>query len=106
MKDNFKYKDLRLAILLFQKGDFLFSFDLKSGYHHIESLNRHGVFRVLSGSMMAKPSFFWFYCTSFWLSDSLYVFTKLLRPLVKYWRGQGLRAILYLDDGIIVVSDR
>ena len=27
-------------------------------------------------------------------------FTKLVRPLVKYWRGHGLRIIVYLDDGL------
>ena len=34
-KDKFKYKDLQVALLLFQKGDFLFKFDLKSDYHHV-----------------------------------------------------------------------
>ena len=36
LKENFKYEDLRLAMLMFQKGDYLFSFDLKSGYHHVD----------------------------------------------------------------------
>jgi len=27
-----------------------------------------------------------------------------MRPLVKYWRGRGLKAIVYLDDGIIAVK--
>ena len=30
--------------------------------------------------------------------------TKLLRPLIKHWRGEGLRAIIYLDDGIVAVN--
>lgn len=42
----------------------------------------------------------------FGLATACYAFTKLLRPLVKYWRSQGLQAILYLDDGIIAVSGR
>ena len=33
-----------------------------------------------------------------------YVFTKLLRPLIKHWRGRGLKAIIYLDDGIVAVK--
>ena len=24
---------------------------------------------------------------------------KLMHPLVRYWRGRGLKAIVYLDDG-------
>ena len=40
------------------------------------------------------------------LATACYAFKKLLRPLVKYWRSQGLRAILYLDDGIIAVMGK
>ena len=36
----------------------------------------------------------------FGLSTACYVFTKLLRPLVKRWRSKGLRCIVYIDDGI------
>ena len=40
----------------------------------------------------------------FGLSTACYVFTKLLRPLVKRWRSRsrGLRGIVYIDDGICV----
>ena len=27
-----------------------------------------------------------------------------MRPLVRYWRDRGLKAIVYLDDGIIAVK--
>ena len=40
-KEMFKYEDLRTALLLFKKGDYLFSFDLKSGYHHVDIHERH-----------------------------------------------------------------
>ena len=40
----------------------------------------------------------------FGLSTAPYVFTKLLRPLVRLWRGKGHKAILYLDDGICAVA--
>ena len=42
----------------------------------------------------------------FGLSTACYAFTKLLRPLIKYWRSQGLRALLYLDDGIVAVKSK
>jgi len=41
-----------------------------------------------------------------WPSFSMLAFTKLLRPLIRHWYGQGLRALLYLDDGIVAVSGK
>ena len=35
-KQKFKYNDLRKALLLFEKGDTAFTFDLKLGYHHVD----------------------------------------------------------------------
>jgi len=39
--DKFKYEDIRTAMLMFQKGDYMFSFDLKSGYHHVDIYELH-----------------------------------------------------------------
>ena len=36
LKDKFKYEDLRVAMLMFQPDDYMFTFDLKSGYHHVD----------------------------------------------------------------------
>ncbi len=43
------------------------------------------------------------YVLPFGLSSECYVFTKLLRPLVRYWRSHGIKAVLYIDDGIVGV---
>ena len=40
-KQKSKYEDLRVAMLLIEKGDYLFSFDLKSGYHHVDIAQVH-----------------------------------------------------------------
>ncbi len=40
----------------------------------------------------------------FGLASACYVFTKLLRPLVRKWRSAGLKAIVYIDDGICSAS--
>ena len=42
-KQKFKYEDLRTALSMLEKGDFLFKFDLKSRYHmhHIEIHKEH-----------------------------------------------------------------
>jgi len=103
-QDKFKYEDLRIAMLMFQKGDFMFSFDLKSGYHHIDIYQPHRKFLGFQWVADGKPTFYIFNVLPFGLSTACYAFTKLLRPLVKYWRGKGLRALLYLDDGIVAIA--
>ena len=42
----------------------------------------------------------------FGLSSACYMFTKLLRPLVRYWRARGLRILVYLDDGLCATAGR
>ena len=42
----------------------------------------------------------------FGLATACYAFTKLMRPLVKYWRGGGLHTVLYLDDDIVDVKGK
>ena len=43
-----------------------------------------------------------FYCPPFWLSSAPFIFTKCLRPMVKLWRENGLKIVLYLDDGLLM----
>ena len=38
---SFKYEDLRIAALMFEQGEYLFKFDLKSGYHHVDIWPEH-----------------------------------------------------------------
>ena len=90
-------------MLMFQKGDYLFSFDLKSGYHIHESHWQYLGFAWDSGN---GKKYFCFKVLPFGLATACYVFTKLLRPLIKHWRSQGLRAIIYLDDGMVAVQGR
>ena len=89
-----------MAMLLLEKNDFLFSFDLKSGYHHVDITNDHWKYLGFAWG----GSFYVFTVLPFGLSTACYIFTKLVRPLVKYWRGKGLRIIVYLDDGLCAVK--
>ena len=41
LRQKFKYEDLRTALDLLSQEDFLFKFDLKSGYHHIDIHPEH-----------------------------------------------------------------
>ena len=103
-KDHFKYEDLRTALLFLNKEDFLIKFDLKSGYHHVDIFEPHQSYLGFSWDQGGLPKYFKFKVLPFGLSSACYAFTKLLRPLIRYWRAQGLRAVLYLDDGIVAAK--
>jgi hypothetical protein len=74
----------------------VFSYDLKSAYHHLQIFpadrmylgfqweNRYYVYNVLP----------------FGLATSGYIFSKVTREIVNYWRGKGFKIIMYLDDGL------
>ena len=99
---TFKYEDLRVAALLFDKDEYLFKFDLKSGYHHVDI---HPECYEFLGFQW-DDNFYSFTVLPFGLSSACYLFTKLLRPLIRLWRGRGLKAIIYLDDGIVAVKGK
>ena len=103
-KDHFKYEDLRIAMLMFEREDFLIKFDLKSGYHHLDIFEAHQTYLGFSWTIDRSPRYFVFAVLPFGLATACYAFTKLLRPLIGYWRSQGLRAVLYLDDGIVAAK--
>ena len=101
---SFKYEDLRTAALMFEANEYLFKFDLKSGYHHDDVHPDCYKFLGFQWEHKGIPSYFVFTVLPFGLSTACYLFTKIMRPLVRYWRGRGLKAIVYLDDGVVAVS--
>ena len=108
IKQSLKYEDWKIAMSYFAKDAYMFSFDLKSGYHHIDIAQEHQTF--LGFSWRAPDSinevFFVFTVLLFGLSTALYVSKKVLKPLEKYWRIQGLCIAIFLDDGWAIVQDR
>ena len=87
-KNTVKYEDWRTGLTYFKKDYFMISFDLKSGYHHIDI---HPESQTFLG--------FAFTVLPFGLTSAPYIFTKCLKPLEKYWRRQGIGIALCLDDG-------
>ena len=99
-KDRFKYEDIRTALFYFEKEDFMCTFDLKSGDHHVDI---HTDSQTYLG-FIRKAEYYVFTVLPFGLATSCYVFTKLLRPVVKYLHAKGTRIVLYIDDGIVTGS--
>ena len=104
LKEKFKYEEMRITLLMFQSGDFMCSFDLKSGYHHIDIHSEHWQYLGFSWALNASVEYYVFCVLPFGLATACYVFTKVMRPLVKNWRQQGIRVIVYLDN-VLVASE-
>ena len=103
---KFKYEGLNLIPMFFKKGDYMITFDLKSGYHHVDIHDESQTYLGFSWGEGVHRRFYTFRVLPFGLVSACYVFTKLLRPLVKRWRAMGLHAIVYIDDGICGADSR
>ena len=42
-----KYEDMSIAMMRFRPGEYMFTFDLKSGYHHVEVVQAHHKYMYL-----------------------------------------------------------
>ena len=80
---------------------YLFKFDLKSGYHHVDI---HEDFQKFLGfSWIFKDGskrFFQYAVLPFGLTSGPFIFTKIVRALVKYWRSYAIKIACFLDDGM------
>uniref|UniRef100_A0A7M5XJR3 Reverse transcriptase domain-containing protein n=1 Tax=Clytia hemisphaerica TaxID=252671 RepID=A0A7M5XJR3_9CNID len=98
--NKFKYENLKQALELIDQNDFLITFDLKSGYHHVPINHIFRTFLGFAWEFDGKMQFFVFKVLPFGLNIACLVFTKLMRQLVKRWRSMGIKCAMYLDDGI------
>lgn len=99
-KFKYRYEDALVAKEMLQKGDFIFTFDLKSAYHHIEIFNDHRKFLGFSWEIDGRNQYYVFNVLPFGISTAGYIFTKVLREPVKFLRAKGMKIITFLDDGI------
>lgn len=104
-KFKFKYEDSKIAKETFEEGDYIFGFDLKSAYHHIEIFEDHRTYIGFAWEFEDKRRYFHFNVLPFGISTAGYVFTKVTRTLIRYWRSRGENIIMFLDDGIGGASD-
>ena len=75
-KFRFKCEDCKIALSYFEKGVYMFSFDLKSGYHHIEIAEEHQTYLGFSWNLQGSQSsrYFVFAVLPFGLSTAPYIF--------------------------------
>ena len=105
LKQKFKYEDSAVAKDVFKEGDYAFTFDLKSAYHHVEIFEQHRQYLGFYWIFDGQVRYLVFNVLPFGISTAGYVFTKLTRVPVAYWRSQGEKVVMFLDDGIAGCSD-
>ena len=100
-KQKIKFEDWRTAINYFGPGKYFTKFDLKSGYHHLDIFSEHQSYLGFSWpNPDGSNRCYRFTVLPFGLSSAPYIFTKLLRPLIRHWRGLGISTTIFLDDNI------
>ena len=97
-KEKIRFEDHKVASQYFTKDCYCIKFDLCSGYHHIDIAAE---FQTYLGFQW-EGDYFCFTVLPFGLSSAPFIFTKCLRPMVKLWRENGLKIVLYLDDGLLM----
>ena len=99
-KQKFKCEDIRTIVSLMEKDYFLFNFDLKSAYH-VEICPDHRQYLCFAWEFSPQVTRYFQFCVlPFGLSSTPYLSTKLLKPLLKKWRQQGIPIAVYLDNSI------
>ena len=95
-KAKVRIEDWKVFLQYLSRGGYMYKFDLKSGYHHIDICRRHHQFLGFQWALGgARSRYFCFTVLPFGLSSAPYLFTKFFRPLVRYWRGLGIHLVLY-----------
>ena len=80
---------------------YLYGFDLKSGYHHVD-INpvQHSLIGFQYTDFTGKKRYFTFVVLPFGLNSAGFIFTALLRVCIKHWRSQQIPVVTFFDDGI------
>ena len=92
-----------MGLQFLSQDSLMFSFDLKSGYHHIEISPDDQKYLGFSWKIQSQIRYFEFTVLPFGLSSAPLLFTKMLKPLVTHWRSAGIRIALYLDHGLLLL---
>ena len=74
---KFKYEDVSVARQMFNAGDFVFVFDLKSAYHSIEIFRLHSTYLGFAWKTDGKTDYFVYRVLPFGISTAGFIFSKV-----------------------------
>ena len=93
---KFKYDSIRQIATAFEQGFYLFTWDLKDGYFHLDMVEHTFTYMCFEW----KGQVYYFAQCPNGLAPACWASTKLVGVAIRYLRSQGLRCLRYIDDGI------
>lgn len=99
---KFKFETLDTVARMMGKGWWFATLDLKDAYHHIglsPRSSRFCAFRWMGRIIVSLV-------LNFGLSPAPWLFTKVMRAPIAFWRANGLFVVIYLDDLILMAPTK
>lgn len=91
---------------MFEKGTYLFCFDLRGVYYHIDIMLLYRTFLGFQWKEGETTRYYTFSSIPFGLTTAVYIFSNVFRVLVQYCRYVGHQVVMFLDDGLGGHKDR
>lgn len=95
---HFKMESIKTGSSLVCTGAFMCVIDLKDAYHSIPVAMEHQKFLKFNW----RGSLYKYTCVPFGLCTASLLYTKLLKPVVAYFRINGILCVCYLDDLLVI----
>ena len=99
-KFRLKYEDIKIAESMFEKGAYLFTFDLRGAYRHICIQEKSRAFLGFAWDDGQVTRYYVFNVFAFGIASAGHIFSKVVGEIVKYWRSLGHKIVMFLDDRI------
>ena len=99
-KQKIKFDDWKTMEQFLTEGGYVFNFDIKQGYHHVDMHPESVPYLGFAWEIEGVLRYFVFLVLPFGLTSAPFIFTKIVRVLVKSWRGKGVRICVFIDDGL------
>jgi len=101
---SFKMEHAEQAAKMMRPGDYMFSLDMKAGYHQVPVKPWFRKFLCFRWGEGAECKTYQWQVMPFGLSTAPRAYTKLCRRLLQRWRAKGVRCSNYIDDFIFFAS--
>ena len=94
-KQSVKFEGWKTFHNYVKKGSFMYKFDMTHGYHHIDIFPEHQTYLGFSCFYEEKLRYFVFTVLPFGLPVVPYCFIKIVGALVKFWRSDCIKIVVF-----------